>query len=473
MITKYVWILVVVFISNVALAQKFSIRGKVVDSTRAALPSATVMLLTTKDSTLVNFTVSDDLGLFELNSVPKASYFLKVTFIGYKTYSMNVEPSAAALLELGTLEMKVARTTLDEVVIAEQVPVTVKQDTIEFNAGAFKTTKNANVEDLLKKLPGVEVDNEGNITAQGEQVQRVTVDGKDFFGGRDPKLATRNLPADAIDKVQVLDRKSEQAVFTGVDDGQRQKAINLELKEEKRHGFFGNIIGGYGTDDRFQAKANINRFNRGNQLSFLGMGNNVNAQGFSMDDYMNFSGGAQQMMSGGRVRIQIDGDNQNGVPLDFGNRANGIMSTYAGGFNINNTLNKKTEINGSYFYNYLDHDKLQTTSRENFLENGKFIYNEQTQQNNTNSNHRATVVIDQKMDSANSIRFSTNVTYNETNTNVKTISENKTTENVTLSENISHSISQGDAANLTSSLMLRHKFPKKGRSISMNLGWVL
>ena len=108
MIIKYVWILVVVFISNVALAQKFSIRGKVVDSTRAALPSATVMLLTTKDSTLVNFTVSDDLGLFELNSVPKASYFLKVTFIGYKTYSMTVEPSAAALLELGTLEMKVA-----------------------------------------------------------------------------------------------------------------------------------------------------------------------------------------------------------------------------------------------------------------------------------------------------------------------------------------------------------------------------
>jgi len=147
-------------------------------------------------------------------------------------------------------------------------------------------------------MPGMQVDTDGTITAQGEQVQRVMVDGREFFG-RDPKLATRNLPADAVDKVQVFDKKSDQAVFTGIEDGQREKTINLELKEEKRHGAFGNLMAGAGTEDRFQAKASVNKFAKGDQLSFLGMGNNVNEQGFSLDDYMNFSGGSQQMGGAG------------------------------------------------------------------------------------------------------------------------------------------------------------------------------
>lgn len=455
---------------NLAAAQKISIQGQVSDSTGAQLPSATVLLLSSKDSSLVNFGVSNARGFFELKNIASAEYLLKITFVGYKTYSAQVQPpTSGTVVDLGVLKMKIAKTRLDEVVIAESIPVVVKQDTIEFNATAFKTNKNANVEELLKKLPGVEVDNDGNVTAQGEQVKRVTVDGKDFFGGRDPKLATRNLPADAIDKVQVLDRKSDQALFSGIDDGQREKAINLELKEEKRHGTFGNIMAGYGTDNRYQGKTNLNRFNKGQQLSFLGMANNVNDQGFSMDDYVNFTGGAQQMMSGGRINIQVSDNNQSGIPLNFGNRANGIMRTYAGGLNLNNEFTKKTELNGSYFYNFLDHDKDQTTFRENFLQNGKFIYNENTQQNNTNENHRLNMSLDHKIDSLNSIRFSTNVTYNETSTDSRTTSENLTPEQTILNENLSHSVSQGSTTNLNSSLLFRHKFPKKGRTFSTNL----
>src|SRR5205085_275873 len=178
---------------------------------------------------------------------------------------------------------------------------------------------------------------------KGEQVQRVTVDGKEFFG-RDPKLATRNLPADAVDKVQVFDRKSEQSQFTGIDDGQREKTINLELKEEKRNGAFGTMMAGYGTNDRYTGKANINRFSKGKQLSFLGMGNNVNEQGFSINDYMNFTGGSQQMMSGGGGSMQLtfDGNNAGGVPLNFGGRQNGIITNYAGGLNFNQVVSKKT-----------------------------------------------------------------------------------------------------------------------------------
>jgi hypothetical protein len=172
--------------------------------------------------------------------------------------------------------MEPDRRELDEVVIqAERPPVVVKKDTIEFNASSFKTQQNAMVEDLLKKLPGVEVDQDGNIDAQGERVQRVTVDGREFFG-RDPKIATRNLPADAVDKVQIFDKKSDQALFTGIDDGQKEKTVNLELKEEKIKGAFGTITGGFGTDDRFSAKASVNKFGKTRQVSVLGMANNVN-----------------------------------------------------------------------------------------------------------------------------------------------------------------------------------------------------
>ena len=460
---------ILILISNVAVAQKFSIQGAVSDSTGARLPSATVMILNPADSSLVNFTVTNEQGHFEFKNVARVTYVLKVTFVGYKTYSKDIKPDASApTFDLGILEMHMAKTILDEVVVSENVPVVVKRDTIEFNATAFKTNKNANVEELLKKLPGVEVDNEGNVTAQGEQVKRVTVDGKDFFGGSDPKLATRNLPADAIDKVQVLDRKSDQAIFSGVDDGQREKAINLELKEEKRHGAFGNVLGGYGTDSRYQAKANINRFDKGKQLSFLGMANNINERGFSIDDYMNFTGGSQQMMGGGQVRIQVGGDTQNGVPLNTGNRANGIFETYAGGLNFNNEFTKKTEVNGSYFYNFLDQDKLQTLSRDNFLQDGTFIYEERTQQNNTNDNHRASVTLDHQIDSTNSIRFSTNLNYNKTNTDTHTMSQNMTPDETVLNENMSHSISDGTSTTLNSALLFRHKFAKKGRNFSMN-----
>lgn len=467
---KHIFTFILIITAHFTFAQKITIRGQVTDSAGVALPSATIMLLSPKDSSLTNFGVTNEQGLFELKNIAGADYLLKITFVGYKTFSSDIHPPAnGTVVDIGQVKMDVAKTTLDEVVVADKIPVVVKKDTIEFNAGAFKTPKNANVEDLLKKLPGVEVDQDGNVTAQGEQVKRVTVDGKDFFGGKDPKLATRNLPADAIDKVQVLDRKSDQALFSGIDDGQREKAINLELKEEKRHGAFGTITSGYGTDDRYNAKANLNRFDKGRQVSFLGMSNNINDQGFSMDEYMNFTGGSRQMAGGGPVRFQLTSDNQNGVPLNFGNRANGLMQTHAGGINFNNEFNKKSELNGSYFYNYLDHSKLQTTLRENFLQQGSFIYDETSQQNNTNENHRINATLDHKIDSVNAIRFSTNLSYNETTSDTRTTSQNISPEHVVLNENDSRSLAQGSTTNLNSNLLFRHKFPKKGRTFSANL----
>lgn len=468
---KFVLILFVV-VSWSATAQKFSIKGQLQDSLSNPLPSATVLLLSAKDSSLVNFGVGDAQGNFELKNVSKGDHLFKVTFLGYRSYWKKITtPEGTSVLDLGKIKMEAASNELEAIEIAaDRAPVRVNRDTIEFTAGAFKTKQNAVVEDLLKKLPGVEVDNDGNITAQGEQVRRVTVDGKTFFGN-DPKIATKNLPADAVDKVQVFDKKSDQTAFSGIDDGQREKTINLELKEEKRNGAFGTMMAGAGTDDRFQSRVNLNRFTKGRQLSFLGMGNNVNEQGFSMDDYMNFTGGAQQMMGGGgAVRMEFGGDNSNGVPLNFGNRANGIMTNFAGGLNMNNQLTKKTELNGSYFYNYLDHDKDQTTFRQNFLpDNQNFTFNQNSRQQNSNSNHRANLTLDHKIDSVNSLKLTANVSYNETDSEVISTSENINPDNSIQSESQRLSLSSGTNAALNSTLLWRHKFAKKGRTFSTNL----
>lgn len=465
-----------VFLSIVQLcvAQKFSIKGQVTDSTKSALPSSTVMLLSQKDSTLVNFGVSDKNGLFEIKTVGVGDYLLKVTFMGYATYQKQISAGGAGGdINVGSIKMIPQDRQLEELVIkGEKAPVTVKRDTIEFNAGSFKVKANANVEDLLKKLPGVEVETDGTVRAQGEQVQRVMVDGREFFG-RDPKLATRNLPADAVEKVQVFDKRSDQSIFTGIDDGQKEKTINLELKEEKRNGAFGNMMAGAGTDDRFQAKANINRFGKGKQLSFLGMGNNVNEQGFSFSDFLNFTGGSQQMAGGGgggRVSIQLDGDNTNGVPLNLGGRQNGIMTNYAGGVNFNRDLTKKAQLTSSYFYNRLDQDIRQLTNRVNYLPNQpSYNFNENSIQLNLNDNHRVNLTLDQKIDSANSVKFTNNITYSESSQRSSTNSETRSNDNTLQNESNRFNSNDQTSFNLNSSALFRHRFAKKGRTLSTNL----
>lgn len=466
---KVVLIFVLGFSVTLASAQRFSITGQLVDTVGQALPSATVLLLNASDSSLANFSVTDATGHFAVRNVVRRDLFLKVTFVGFRNHTQRISfPADPGVIDLGRIVMQPTATELEAIEITgERAPVTVKRDTIEFNASSFKTRENAVVEDLLRKLPGVEVDKDGNITAQGEQVRRVTVDGKNFFGS-DPKVATRNLPADAVEKVQVYDQKSDQAVFSGIDDGQREKTVNLALKEEKKHGVFGTLVGGGGTNDRYQARANINRFTATRQLSFLGMANNLNEQGFSMEDYMNFTGGSQIMMGGGGVRITIGDDNSSGVPLNFENRANGIMSSYAAGVNVNNEFNKRTEAGGSYFFNYLDHEKDQSTYRENFLPNSRYSYNERSKQTNSNLNHRVNATVEHKLDSMNSFKLVANATWNETDSYVESRSETLADDRLQNSgERLTSS--SGTMANTTSSLLWRHRFPRKGRNFSATL----
>lgn len=477
-------LLMAVVAAQALYAQKITVKGKLVDSSGNPLPMATILFLNPKDSTLVNFGATNKEGLFEVKNLNRAEYLFKVTYVSQAPLFAKISPKPdEVIIDLGVQKMEPASTMLGEVEVkGERAPVTIKKDTIEFNAGSFKTQPNAVVEDLLKKMPGMEVDNDGTIRAQGETVQRVTVDGKEFFG-RDPKLATRNLPADAVDKVQVFDKKSDQAAFTGIDDGQREKTINLELKEEKRNGMFGNVTGGYGTpDDRFTGRLSLNRFSKGQQLSIVGTGNNVNEQGFSIDDYMTFSGGANAFAGGGgggarTVTINIGGGSGGGGGGGMqlgGGQTNGIMQTYGGGLNFNKDISKKTKLSANYFVNYLVHDINQQTEREYFDTQAPIgFYDEVTDQHSTNLNHRLNTIIDHEIDSANSIKWTNGVTLSNTNSNQEGSTQTLTFENDPLVTNNRMTKSDGTSLSYNSELLYRHRFGKKGRTFSSTLNFSL
>lgn len=459
-----------------AHAQKIALKGQLADSAGTALPSATVLVLSARDSSLVNFGASNNQGFFEIKNLARQEYLFRVTYVGFAPLTLKVSPRPdEAVVDLGLIKMQPESRVLDEVVIqGEKAPVVVKKDTIEFNASSFKTRANANVEDLLKTMPGIDVETDGTIRVQGEQVQRVTVDGREFFG-RDPKLATRNLPADAVDKVQVFDRKSDQALFSGVDDGQREKTINLELKEEKRNSAFGNATAGAGTDNRFQAQAGLNKFTKGRQLSLLGMGNNINEQGFSVGDFMNFSGGTQAMMQGGSgIRITITGPQGNtggGPTLNIGGRQTGIMTNYAGGVNYNQDLAPGSRINSSYFYNHLNRNVTSSLLRINTLpQGGSYNFLQDSRQQSSRNNHQGTIMLEHTLDSANVIRATANASYSDSES--RSVSESRTMNvgNTQIRNESERSVfTTQTGINTDATLLWRHRFGKKGRNLTASL----
>ncbi|MFI5133518.1 MAG: carboxypeptidase regulatory-like domain-containing protein [Chitinophagales bacterium] len=255
---------ITLFFSAFARAQKAdgSIKGKLVDTAaKQSLSDATVSVLNAKDSSLTTFTLSNKQGAFEIKGLEAGTYHLLVTYQGYVTLKKFVSITATSkLIDLGEVKMQKDYKMLGEVVVTSEAPVEIKEDTVQFNTSAFKTKPNATVEDLLKKLPGVEVDKDGNVKSQGEQIQKVYVNGKEFFGN-DPKLATKNLTADMVESVQVFDDMSDQAKFTKIDDGSKQKAINLKLKKDKNKGIFGRALAAYGDQGRYEGNLSFNKFN--------------------------------------------------------------------------------------------------------------------------------------------------------------------------------------------------------------------
>ena len=271
------------------------------------------------------------------------------------------------------------------------------------------------VEDLLKKLPGIQVDQDGDIIADGQNVTEVTVDGKKFFGG-DPKAATKNLQAEGISKVQVYDNKSEEEEITGQSNGNQDKTLNLELKEDYKSGAFGKVTGGYGTESRAELKGNYNRFNDKIQFSLIGVGNNTGRNGLSWDDYSGFLGsqafsfgddGIYGFGSGGGFQVFRFGGEEDNLESSLrnvffsGNQA-GLPENYNGGTNFNYE-HEGTKLNAYYFINRKGLDVTRTTDRETFLENGNVLEENSSISETTALGHRAEVTWEQEIDSFHTI----------------------------------------------------------------------
>ena len=277
---------------------------------------------------------------------------------------------------------------------------------------------------MLKKLPGVEVDRAGNIKAMGEDVNKLFVDGKEFFGN-DPKVATKNVPANAVDKVQVYDRKSEEAMFTGIDDGSRQKAINLQLKEDKKNALFGDVMAGGGSNERWQGSAKAYRFTDKIQLAALGMGNNVNQFGFSFNDYMNFSGGIGKMIHGGgsaRITINTDGS----FPINFGESISGLNTSGAGGANFSYSKNQNDRAFISYLGSGTEKKLEETTKSWNYQLNEDYFQNQDLYETDKNQSHSINFGMRKRIDSTQNVLIDGNFTLGNGNNNRLSTTESST-----------------------------------------------
>ena len=455
-----------------------SIKGKIIDTVaRQPLSEATVAILRKKDSSLVTYTLSNKLGQFEIKYLDTGDYRVFVSFQGYQTFkkAFAIIPNKRSI-DFGDIRMAKEYKLLGEVVVSDDAPIKIKNDTIEFKSQAFRTKPNAMVEDLLKKVPGMQVDKDGAVKAQGEQVQKIYVDGKEFFG-TDPKLATKNLTADMVESVQVFDDMSDQAKFTKIDDGSRQKAINIKLKKEKRKGYFGRILAGVGSDDRYEFNGSLNHFNGDQQLSVLANANDINKQGFSFSDIIAATGGYQGIGNVG-TKAALDGVQVMGTRGGFGmfgnsSFAGGINRSISTGFNYNNYVTPKLRLGANYFFSNTNNVTEKDVFRQTFYPGDSTTELHQNYlSNGSNQNHRFNIRLEYLIDSMNSILYtpSLNVQHSE-------ISAEDTSSTYAMSPSKKYlaiagatfNVSDRSGLNLNNNLLFRHRFRKAGRSFT--IGW--
>lgn len=469
---KFVYPLVVgLLISLGSMAQKNGVvRGVLVDTlAHQPVPGATLTVMLRKDSSLVSFAMTDDHGRFEFDGLAEGDYRLLITHVNYHNSNRYFSITGnKKLVDLGNLPFHDKAKVLEEVVVtSEAPPVTLIGDTLQYNAGSFKTPPNASVEALLKKLPGVEVDKDGTVKAQGEKVKKVLVDGKEFFGN-DPKIATRNLPADAIDKVQVYDKQSDQSQLTGFDDGNSEKTINLKLKKDKKKGVFGKAMAGYGTDQRYESRFNLNSFKGARQLSMLGMANNDNAEGFSFMDMLNFTGELGRIMQGGNGAISISSNDALAGLGGMGGNS-GIRKTMAGGFNYNDIFGKKTDFQSNYFYSRYNPNTETHSQRQYFLNDSTYYTNQNSYSDNVSNSHRLNMTADIIIDSFHSLKINPSLGYQQNEQGSLSDYENFSSSQARTVKGYRRNLGESTGLNFRNDILFRKKFRRKGRTFSLLL----
>jgi len=390
---KYYFLVLTLLISLFTFSQSkpFQVSGVLISEVEEApLESATVYLQRVKDSTLITYTLTDREGKFLLEgktSDNEANLF--ISYVGYKTHFqlVNLEKES---INLGNINLKTSN-TLDAVLIKSTAPITIKRDTLEFNVSSFKTKKDANVEDLLKELPGVEIDEEGTITVNGKEVNRILVNGKPFFGD-DPTITTRNLTKDIVEKIQVLDTKTKDQAFTGETVDGDNKTVNLVIKEENNKGVFGRVAAGAGTDEHYEFAGMFNRFDNDQRISVLAGGNDINSPGFSFGEIRKMFGGGNNVRFNNNGSFQIDG-------RSFGG-GQGITESRNFGANYADELgNEDRDLAANYFYSGSNSENRTTRNRENILPDSRFFTSSNSSSFSEDENHSANVEFDIEVDS--------------------------------------------------------------------------
>ena len=336
--------------SQPILSQSFKIHGKVLDENEAVLPQVPV-LIKHPWGALYKTTSTNEKGEFIFENVSKGGFKISVSFLGYETFEREFTIKDADL-PIGVIKLSPSSKLLKEITVKDtKAPGLVTNDTVQYSANSYKVAKDASAEDLIEKMPSVSKEN-GTIKAHNEDVKQILVDGKPFFGN-DPNVSLKNLPAEIIDKVQIFDQQSEQSQFTGVNDGNTVKTINIVTKAGMNNGQFGKVYAGYGNDNKYQTGGNFNYFDGDRRISIIGMSNNINIQNFSVDDILGAMGGGANRMRGGRPGGDMGRDFRGSSgPGDFlVPQSGGVAKTHAIGFNYSDKLGSKLEWNFSYFFN--------------------------------------------------------------------------------------------------------------------------
>lgn len=455
---KCLLMLLMILFSPMAFAQQsgVNVTGSVVEQgSDTPIEQATVRLLNVKDSAMVRGVVSARNGSFTLKNVKKGSYLLHITFIGYDPLYQPLQITGKKNpVNVGKLELSDGAIELGEAVVIGKAPeVTVRNDTVEYNADSYKVTEGSVLEDLLKKMPGVEVDSEGKITVNGKEVKKVMVDGKEFFSD-DPKVASKNLPAKMIDKLQVLDKKSDMAQMTGFDDGEEETVINLTVKPGMKQGWFGNAYGGYGSKDRYEGNAMVNRFVNNDQITFMGGANNMNNMGFSDLASTMFSG-----MGGG-------GGRRGG----FG-AGSGITSSGNAGLNFSKEFKPdKLTLGGNTRYSHSDNDARSKSDRQNILPGDSSSYDNSEAMSRTKSdNFGVDFRLEWKPDTMTQLIFRPSFSFSHSMNDNFSDATTLDNERDTVNTNKSSNYSESNGYNLNASIDFSRKLNNKGRVFSATL----
>jgi len=465
--------LIILFLSLVTVnvsAQFSGAFGKVIDATnQQSLAGANVMLCKVSDTSDYAGTSTDTSGRFFFREVASGKYLLKISFISYISYREFITIESLPH-RFGKIALEPDAKLLDGLKVEETaVRVEQKGDTSVYNAAAFKVNPDATTEDLIKKMPGITVEN-GTIKAQGEDVKKVLIDGKTYFGD-DASMAVKNIPADMVDKIQVYNKLSDQAQFTGIDDGNASKTLNIITKSKVVNGQYGKFYAGYGNNealdnDRYTIGANLNLFKDDRRISILGISNNINIQNFATEDILGALGTSSMGYRGGGGWSGRYGGSSGNLMVG---QQNGITTTHSIGINYVDDWSKKIKFSGSYFFNVSGNENNSTVQKTYFSSsNAGQIYNENKISESDNQNHRANFKIEYEIDTMNSIQLSTKLSYQDNITSKTTLGQT-TLSDVLLNTTDNSTYSHSKGFSLSNSLLYRHKFKKKGRTVSINI----